>query len=94
MKVKEEFDFWHNSRVQKIFHWDNYLFFLGTTRKPRPGEVPGVDYEFLTVNEYLELEKSGKLLESGFYESNYYGTPKPPKTPMTPGTGTIRRPKA
>lgn len=65
-----------------------------TTRKPRPGEVPGVDYEFLTVNEYLELEKSGKLLESGFYESNYYGTPKPPKTPMTPGTGTIRRPKA
>jgi len=68
--------------------------FVGTTRKPRPGEVPGVDYEFLTVNEYLDLEKSGKLLESGFYESNYYGTPKPPKTPMTPGTGTIRRPKA
>lgn len=55
--------------------------------------MPGVDYEFLTVNEYLDLEKSGKLLESGFYESNYYGTPKPPKTPMTPGTGTIRRPK-
>ena len=73
----------------KLYH----LFTLGTTRKPRPGEVPGVDYEFLTVNEYLELEKSGKLLESGFYESNYYGTPKPPKTPMTPGTGTIRRPK-
>lgn len=64
-----------------------------TTRKPREGEVPGVDYEFLTVNQYLELEKSGKLLESGFYESNYYGTPKPPKQPMTPGTGTLRRPK-
>jgi len=64
-----------------------------TTRKPREGEVPGIDYEFLTVNEYLELEKSGKLLESGFYESNYYGTPKPPKQPMTPGTGTLRNPK-
>ena len=56
-----------------------FLFLIiGTTRKPREGEVPGVDYEFLTVNEYLELEKSGKLLESGFYESNYYGTPNHP----------------
>ncbi|XP_065656846.1 membrane-associated guanylate kinase, WW and PDZ domain-containing protein 1 isoform X3 [Hydra vulgaris] len=64
-----------------------------TTRSPRDGEVPGVDYEFLSVNAYLELERSGRLLESGFYEGNYYGTPKPPKTPMTPGTGTIRKQK-
>ena len=77
----------------KVFSSTLSKYFLGTTRRPRDGEIPGVDYEFLTVNEYLELEKSGRLLESGFYESNYYGTPKPPKTPMTPGTGTIRRPK-
>lgn len=65
----------------------------GTTRAPREGEISGVDYEFLSVDEYLELEKSGRLLESGYYEGNYYGTPKPPKLTMTPGTGTIRRVK-
>lgn len=41
---------------------------LGTTRAPREGEVPGVDYNFLSVNEFLELEKSGTLLEIGTYE--------------------------
>ena len=69
------------------------LCILGTTRPPRDGEVAGVDYDFVTVDEYLELEKSGRLLESGYYEGNYYGTPKPLKQPMTPGTGTIRRGK-
>ncbi|KAF6301836.1 hypothetical protein mRhiFer1_008752 [Rhinolophus ferrumequinum] len=29
----------------------------------------------------MELEKSGALLESGTYEDNYYGTPKPPAEP-------------
>lgn len=41
---------------------------LGTTRAPREGEVPGVDYNFLSVDEFLELEKSGTLLEIGTYE--------------------------
>ncbi|OCT83474.1 hypothetical protein XELAEV_18026015mg [Xenopus laevis] len=52
-----------------------------TTRSPREGEVPGVDYKFLTVQEFLELEKSGTLLEVGTFEGNYYGTPKPPSQP-------------
>ncbi|XP_075870254.1 membrane-associated guanylate kinase, WW and PDZ domain-containing protein 1b isoform X3 [Nelusetta ayraudi] len=52
-----------------------------TTRAPREGEVPGVDYNFLSVDEFLELEKSGTLLEIGTYEGNYYGTPKPPVQP-------------
>ncbi|XP_037534545.1 membrane-associated guanylate kinase, WW and PDZ domain-containing protein 1b [Nematolebias whitei] len=52
-----------------------------TTRTPREGEVPGVDYNFLSVEEFLELEKSGTLLEIGTYEGNYYGTPKPPLQP-------------
>ncbi|GCB70200.1 hypothetical protein scyTo_0001221 [Scyliorhinus torazame] len=54
---------------------------LGTTRPPKEGEVPGVDYNFVTVEEFMELEKSGSLLESGTYEDNYYGTPKPPAEP-------------
>ena len=40
----------------------------GTTRSPREGEVPGVDYSFLTVKEFLDLERSGTLLEVGTYE--------------------------
>ncbi|KAM4613161.1 membrane-associated guanylate kinase, WW and PDZ domain-containing protein 1b isoform 3-T3 [Polymixia lowei] len=52
-----------------------------TTRPPREGEVPGVDYNFLSVKDFLELEKSGTLLEIGTYEGNYYGTPKPPVQP-------------
>ncbi|EDK99330.1 membrane associated guanylate kinase, WW and PDZ domain containing 1, isoform CRA_a, partial [Mus musculus] len=56
---------------------------LGTTRSPREGEVPGVDYSFLTVKEFLDLEQSGTLLEVGTYEGNYYGTPKPPSQPVS-----------
>ncbi|XP_043107193.1 membrane-associated guanylate kinase, WW and PDZ domain-containing protein 1b isoform X7 [Puntigrus tetrazona] len=52
-----------------------------TTRAPRDGEVPGVDYNFLSVDEFLKLEQSGTLLEIGSYEGNYYGTPKPPSQP-------------
>nr|XP_023649732.1 membrane-associated guanylate kinase, WW and PDZ domain-containing protein 1 isoform X3 [Paramormyrops kingsleyae] len=52
-----------------------------TTRPPRNGEVPGVDYNFLSVQDFLKLEKSGTLLEIGTYEGNYYGTPKPPSQP-------------
>ncbi|ELK07768.1 Membrane-associated guanylate kinase, WW and PDZ domain-containing protein 1 [Pteropus alecto] len=55
----------------------------GTTRSPREGEVPGVDYNFLTVKEFLDLEQSGTLLEVGTYEGNYYGTPKPPSQPVS-----------
>lgn len=40
----------------------------GTTRAPREGEVSGVDYNFLSVEDFLELEKSGTLLEIGTYD--------------------------
>ncbi|MCI4389998.1 hypothetical protein PGIGA_G00117520 [Pangasianodon gigas] len=52
-----------------------------TTRLPRDGEVPGVDYNFLSVEDFLKLEQSGTLLEIGSYEGNYYGTPKPSSQP-------------
>ncbi|XP_069101307.1 membrane-associated guanylate kinase, WW and PDZ domain-containing protein 1-like isoform X7 [Argopecten irradians] len=58
-----------------------------TTRPPKPGEVNGVDYTFLSLDEFHELERNGCLLESGIYYGNNYGTPKPPKDP----TGPIRR---
>jgi hypothetical protein len=39
-----------------------------TTRTPRDGEVNGIDYTFLTTEEFMALERSGNLLESGIYE--------------------------
>ncbi|GLD48332.1 membrane-associated guanylate kinase, WW and PDZ domain-containing protein 2a isoform X2, partial [Lates japonicus] len=59
------------------------LLLQGTTRQPKEGEVPGVDYNFVTVDRFMELEKSGALLESGTYEDNFYGTPKPPAEPSS-----------
>lgn len=40
----------------------------GTTRPPRDGELHGVDYNFLSVEDFLELERSGGLLEIGTYD--------------------------
>lgn len=53
----------------------------GTTRQPREGERDGVDYNFISVEEFKKMDKNGQLLESGTYEGNYYGTPKPPPDP-------------
>lgn len=47
------------------------LSLSGTTRPHKEGEVPGVDYIFITVEDFMELEKSGALLESGTYEGKY-----------------------
>ncbi|GAB1597467.1 membrane-associated guanylate kinase, WW and PDZ domain-containing protein 1 isoform X1 [Argonauta hians] len=52
-----------------------------TTRCPRPGEINGVHYTFLTPEEFMTLERNGSLLESGIFDGNRYGTPKPPKEP-------------
>ncbi|MGM0750373.1 MAG: guanylate kinase [Bacillota bacterium] len=46
-----------------------------TTRKPREGEVDGVDYFFKTREEFEVLIEQGKLLEYAEFVGNYYGTP-------------------
>lgn len=47
-----------------------------TTRTPRPGETNGVEYHFVTKDEFEELIKNDGLLEYASYCDNYYGTPK------------------
>uniref|UniRef100_A0A3P8VA26 Membrane-associated guanylate kinase, WW and PDZ domain-containing protein 1 n=1 Tax=Cynoglossus semilaevis TaxID=244447 RepID=A0A3P8VA26_CYNSE len=70
--------------LQQIIRDNLYLRTIPcTTRQPKEGEVPGVDYNFVTVDRFMELEKSGSLLESGTYEDNFYGTPKPPAEPSS-----------
>lgn len=49
-----------------------------TTRKPRPGEVDGVDYHFHDEASFAELRDRGELLEWAQVFGNFYGTPKAP----------------
>lgn len=44
-----------------------------TTRQPRVGEVDGVDYHFITVEDFLGFIGRGLLAESTEYNGNYYG---------------------
>lgn len=50
-----------------LWHFVGFVS-AGTTRQPREGEVPGVDYNFISVGEFRVLEESGLLLESGTYD--------------------------
>ena len=47
-----------------------------TTRAPRPGEVDGVNYHYISKEEFLGRIESGDMLEYTQYCGNYYGTPK------------------
>jgi guanylate kinase len=51
-----------------------YFSISTTTRKPRVGEVEGVDYFFVTKEEFEEDIKAGNFLEYAKVHSNYYGT--------------------
>lgn len=46
-----------------------------TTRKPREGEIEGVNYFFKTEDEFRELIENDGLLEYARYNNCYYGTP-------------------
>ncbi|WP_377889290.1 guanylate kinase [Alkalihalobacillus sp. R86527] len=46
-----------------------------TTRKPREGEVDGVDYFFKSHSDFEEMIENNKLLEYAQFVDNYYGTP-------------------
>lgn len=46
-----------------------------TTRAPREGEVDGVNYYYITREEFERRIKDGEMLEYTTYCGNYYGTP-------------------
>ena len=60
-----------------------------TTRKPRPGEVDGVNYYFVTKEEFEEKIRNDEMLEYAQYGSNYYGTPKAPVKAWTDAGMTV-----
>jgi guanylate kinase len=49
-----------------------------TTRPPRPGEVDGRDYHFISKQEFATRRDAGALLEWAEVFGNFYGTPKKP----------------
>lgn len=61
-------------------HFPNlHLSVSATTRAPRPSEVDGVDYYFLTSEEFDVLVETGQMLEYAVvHGSNRYGTPRTP----------------
>lgn len=46
-----------------------------TTRSIRPGETDGVEYFFVSKEDFLKTREEGGLLESCEFVGNYYGTP-------------------
>jgi guanylate kinase len=55
---------------------DYALSVSATTRDPRPGEVDGKDYFFVTKERFEEMIQADALVEYAQYVENYYGTPK------------------
>jgi len=67
------------SVIKGLLEIDNksrWLSVSATSRKPRPGENEGVNYFYLTEDEFEEKIKSNYFLEYTNYAGNYYGTPK------------------
>lgn len=62
---------------QLVHTYDNYALSVSmTTRMPRPGEVDGREYFFVSREEFEKTIKEDGLVEYASYCDNYYGTPK------------------
>lgn len=51
-----------------------------TTRPPRPGELSGREYHFVSQAEFDAMAERGELLESAQFAGHHYGTPRGPVT--------------
>jgi len=56
---------------------DNAVLSISTTsRKIRDGEIDGIDYDFVSEDEFLKMIKEEQFLEYERVHNNYYGTRK------------------
>ncbi|XP_016315321.1 membrane-associated guanylate kinase, WW and PDZ domain-containing protein 3 isoform X4 [Sinocyclocheilus anshuiensis] len=75
-----------DSQLQQVIRENLYLRAVPcTTRQPRDGEISGVDYNFVSIEEFFSLEESGALLESGKFKAGSVGASSaPPTTIVSP----------
>lgn len=60
----------------KLLESDEFRFSVSaTTRAPRPGEVDGVNYYYISREEFQRRLENGEMLEYTEYCGNFYGTP-------------------
>lgn len=64
--------------MQKLLqlHPELYYSVSATTRSPRPGEINGQNYYFITRSQFEKLVAQGEFLEWAEFAGNYYGTPR------------------
>lgn len=78
--------------VAELLRADPSIFFSvsATTRAPRDGDVHGVNYLFVSREEFLEMANNGGMLEYAEFCENFYGTPaKPVKDALEAGRDVI-----
>jgi guanylate kinase len=57
-------------------HPELYVSVSATTRSPRPGEIDGVSYHFVSRSAFERMIANGELLEWAEFAGNLYGTPR------------------
>jgi guanylate kinase len=65
-------------KALRTHHPEVWLSVSATTRHPRPGEIDGVHYRFVTRPDFEALVAGGGLLEWAEFAGNLYGTPQAP----------------
>ncbi|MBM3603423.1 MAG: guanylate kinase [Alphaproteobacteria bacterium] len=78
--------------ARRLMDWDTSLRFSvsATTRRPRPGEVDGVDYYFTSPEEFRTMVAQGQMLEHAEVFGNLYGSPRAPvEAAMGEGRDTL-----
>lgn len=78
--------------ARRLMDWDPALRFSvsATTRPPRPGEVGGRHYHFVTAARFRDMVDSGQMLEHAEVFGNLYGSPRAPvEAAMRNGQDTI-----
>ena len=69
--------------IKELFNLNEYKYSVSaTTRSPRIGETEGLDYYFLTKEEFFKKISDGDMLEYAEYLGNYYGTLREPVEKM------------
>jgi guanylate kinase len=66
--------------ARRLMKWDPTIRFSvsATTRKPREGEVDGVDYHFLSEEQFKRDVAHGDMLEHAHVFGHFYGSPRRP----------------